>query len=132
MAVVGLTIAIALPYLAHRTSGSRIHILLANTSSLLRDARSAAIARHADVSVLFDGQRRLIWTDQLSVPIPPDVAVSVTTGGGCGANVDGTMSHVVFHADGTNCGSVFRFAANGAVYRLRVNWATGYVEALDG
>lgn len=129
-AIMVLLIALVLPQLAFYTTSTRMHLLLANTASLLRDARTAAIAGNANVTASFDASRRLIWSGRAFVHVPADVSVSVTSGGDCRS--DGDVTEITFRHDGTNCGGVFRFARGHDVYRLRVNWATGYVDVLKG
>lgn len=129
-AIAVLLIGLILPHLAFYTTPSRMHLLLANTASLLRDARTAAIAQNVDVTASFDSSKRLIWSGREFVPLPADVSLSVTSGGECVS--DGDVAEVTFHHDGTNCGGVFHFERGGDAYSLRVNWATGHVDYHKG
>jgi general secretion pathway protein H len=130
LAIIGLMIGLVFPHLAFYTTPTRMHLLLANTASLLRDARTAAIARDADATASFDASRRLIWSGTAFVRLPADVSLSVTSGGNCRS--DGDVMEITFHPDGTNCGGVFRFVRGDDIFRLRVNWATGHVDVLKG
>lgn len=127
-AIAVLLIGLILPHLAFYTTPSRMHLLLANTASLLRDARTSAIAQNTDITASFDRSRRLIWSGREFVQLPADVSLGVTSGGSCVS--DGDVTEITFHNDGTNCGGVFRFDRGGDVYKLRVNWATGHVDVL--
>ncbi|HLH10535.1 MAG TPA: hypothetical protein VKV77_01510 [Methylovirgula sp.] len=129
-AIMALMIALVLPMIAEYTVSARMHLLLANTASLLRDARTVAIAENDDETATFDAEQRVIRFGHRSVHLPADVALSVTSGGGCTS--DGDVTEITFHPDGTNCGGVLRFARGEEVFRLRVNWATGYVDMLKG
>jgi general secretion pathway protein H len=127
-AIACLVLGLILPHLPFGTTPARMHILLADTASILRDARTSAIAENRNVAFSFDSSRRLFLSGRGVVYVPTDVEVSMTSGGGCGSG--GDVADVIFHPDGTSCGGILRFESQAGAYRLRVNWATGYVEAI--
>ncbi len=129
LAISGLLLALVFPHIASHTTPQRMHLLLTKTASLLREARTTAITQGTSVTVRFDPARRLIQTGSAFVSLPGDVGLSLSSGGDCRS--DERASEIVFYHDGTNCGGVFRFNAGRSVYRLRVNWATGYVELAE-
>jgi general secretion pathway protein H len=130
VAIAGLLLALVLPGLAPGTTPARMHILIEEAASMLRDSRTSAIAENRDVKFLFDSDRRSLSAGRAYVYLPTDVAMSVISGGGCSSG--GDVAEVVFHPDGTSCGGILRFVSDDGVYRLRINWATGYVEAIKG
>lgn len=129
-AIACLLLTLMLPSFAPGTTPARMHILMANAASLLRDARTSAIAENRDVTFSFDAEHRFFSSGRAYIYLPVDVAVSVVSGGNCSSG--GDVAEVVFHPDGTSCGGILRFVSDAGVYRLRVNWATGYVETLRG
>lgn len=129
-AIMVLLIGLILPEVASYTTPMRMHLLLANTATLLRNARTTAIAENADETASFDPSRRLIRFGRIFVYLPSDVGLDVTSGGDCRS--DGDVAEITFHSDGTNCGGVLHFERGQEIYRLRVNWATGYVDTLKG
>jgi general secretion pathway protein H len=130
LALAGLIMVLAFPNLPQGTTPVRFRALLANTAALLRDARTAAIAHAADTAATFDRRSRTLRTGEHRVAIPADVDLALTAGGRCGASRDAV--DIVFRADGTSCGGILRFARGGQAFRVRVNWATGHVEIVDG
>jgi general secretion pathway protein H len=130
LALTGLFLALVLPNLATTTTRTRLHMLLSSTVAGLRDARTAAIAHDTDVAVMFDAYQRVIDLGSKRVPIPSDVAFSITTGGSC-VSKKGRIA-IVFRGDGTNCGGVLHFVRNGEIYEIRINWATGTINIVRG
>ncbi len=129
-AIVCLLLGLILPSLTSGTTPARMHLLLANVASMLRNARTSAIAENRDVAFSFDSTHRLFSCGRAFVVLPADVGASVLSGGGCDSG--GDVAQVIFHPDGTGCGGVLRFAGEAGTYRIRVNWATGYVEIIRG
>jgi general secretion pathway protein H len=129
-AVACLLLGLILPSLTTGTTPARMHVLLANAASMLRDARTSAIAENRNITFLFDSEHRLLSSGRAYIYLPPDVGVSVISGGGCDSG--GDIAQIIFHPDGTSCGGLFRFVSDAGIYRLRVNWATGYVETIKG
>lgn len=129
-AITCLLLGLVLPGLTSGTTPARMHVLLANVASMLRDARTSAIAENRDVAFSFDSTRGRFSSGRAFVFLPADVGASMLSGGGC--NSGGDVAEVIFHPDGTGCGGVLRFASDAGVYRIRVNWATGYVEIIRG
>jgi general secretion pathway protein H len=112
------------------TTPARMHVLLSNAASMLRDARTSAIAENRNITFSFDTQHRVLASGRVYMYLPADVGVSVVSGGGCDSG--GDVAEIIFHPDGTSCGGIFRFVSDAGIYRLRVNWATGYVETIRG
>lgn len=130
LVLVGLVMVMAFPNLPQGTTPARFRALLARTTALLRDARSAALAHATDSAATFDRRSRTLRAGAYEVAIPADVDLALTAGSGCGASRD--TAAIVFRADGTSCGGVLRFARGGRAFRVRVNWVTGHVEIVDG
>jgi general secretion pathway protein H len=129
-AIACLLLSLILPSLGTGTTPARMHVLLADAASMLRDARTSAIAENRDTAFIFDSEHRVLSSGRAYIYLPTDVGISVISGGGC--NSGGDIAQVIFHPDGTSCGGIFRFVSDAGIYRLRVNWATGYVETIQG
>jgi Tfp pilus assembly protein FimT len=130
IAIIGLLIALSMPYLKVQTTPTRMHLVLTNIASLLRNARTAAIVQNHSVTAVLDNDRHLIRSGDAIVYLPADVGVSPASGGRCVS--DDRLTEIIFYGDGTNCGGVLRFSQGREFYRLRVNWVTGYVEIAKG
>jgi general secretion pathway protein H len=130
LALMGLLVTLVYPDVPRGTTPTRFRALLANTAVLLRQARTAAIASGGDVYAVFDRRARVLQAGRYRVAIPADVDVTVLAGGRCDSR--GNTVDLVFRADGTNCGGVINFSQDKHVFRVRVNWLTGYVEVLQG
>lgn len=130
LVLISLLMTMVFPAVPQGTTPVRLRALLASTAILLRDTRTAAIARNTEAHAQFDRRERTIRAGLHRIVLPADVTVSVLAGGRCG--VRGDVTDIVFRPDGTNCGSVFRFIAGARAYRIRLNWLTGYVEILEG
>jgi general secretion pathway protein H len=123
-------LALLWPQIARISSPTRLHAFLTETVAMLKDARSMAILNNRPVTAIFDARKKTIRAGQETVELPQDLDLAVTSGGTCRA--DGTRVEIVFRGDGTNCGALLRFARGRQIYRMRVNWLTGYVEVLEG
>lgn len=130
LVLTGLLITMAFPALTHGTNRPRFHALAIGTSTLLRNARTDAIARGSEVRAEFDRRRRTIQTRKQVVVIPADIEVELLSGSRCEAN--GGRIQIIFRPDGSNCGGVFRFAHGDRITRVRLNWLTGHIEILQG
>uniref|UniRef100_Q07N87 Putative general secretion pathway protein H n=1 Tax=Rhodopseudomonas palustris (strain BisA53) TaxID=316055 RepID=Q07N87_RHOP5 len=130
LALTGVLMILAFPSLPPGTNDPRFRALASDTATLLRNARSDAIAR-GDVAVaVFDRRRRSIQTKSQWVSVPDAVEFGLLAGSRC--ETGGERVQLIFRPDGTNCGAVFRFALGPRVARVRLNWLTGYVEILPG
>ena len=129
LALTGLLLAFALPLVPRGTGSAGFGSLVVSAAALLRDARSEAIAHGRSVAAGFDARARQLRAGSHLLTVPRDVDVSLLAGGNCPTN-DSTTTRLVFRADGTNCGGVFRFAGRGHVLRLRVDWADGRIDVV--
>lgn len=130
LAITLLILGFAFPFAPLGTTPSRLLALVSASVSVLREARTAAIAGSQPVSATFDARQRILRSGRNSVAIPADVDFDLETGGNCSAR-DG-VAEIMFRPDGTNCGGFLRFARAGRVLRANVNWLDGHVEVVDG
>lgn len=128
-AIACLVLGLVLPHLPFGMTPSRMHALVADVASLMRDARTSAMAENRDIAVSFESSSRLFADGRASIVIPSEVEVDMISGGGCDSGADD--AELIFHGDGTSCGGIVRFGSQAGAYSLRVNWATGYVEAVQ-
>ncbi|HEY0330275.1 MAG TPA: type II secretion system protein GspH [Rhodopseudomonas sp.] len=129
LALTGLLMALAFPALPPGTSRSQLQALSVSAANLLRDARTAASNSGHDERATFDRLRRTLGSATRLLSVPQDVEVGLLAGARC--NAEAGRIGIVFRADGTNCGGVFRFALRDRAMRVRVNWLTGHVEILQ-
>lgn len=127
-AIACLVLGLILPHLPFGMTPPRMQALVADVASLMRDARTSAMVENRDVAVSFESSSRLFADGRASIVVPSEVEVDMMSGGGCNSGAD--VAELIFHGDGTSCGGVIRFGSQAGAYTLRVNWATGYVEAL--
>ncbi len=130
LAITLLLLSFSLPLVAPGTTPPRMLALVASSVSLLRDARTAAIAGSRPVAARFDVARRRLSSGPNVLGIPGDVAFAFVAGGNCPAgNGD---AEILFRPDGSNCGAVLRFTMGPRGLRARVNWADGRVDVVEG
>lgn len=130
LALVGLLILLAFPIVRPGTDQSRFHELWTNTAALLRDARTSALVRGDAAEVTFDRRRRTIQSRKHVLQLPANVDVKISAGGSCAATAD--RIQIVFRANGTSCGGILQFSLKDRVARIRVNWLTGHIAAVQG
>jgi general secretion pathway protein H len=130
LALTVIVIGLAFPFIPTGTTPVRLHGLLADTVALLRETRTASIARSTSIATTYDADRRTLRAGSRSVVIPPDVDFSLVAGGNC--PIAGGLTGIVFRADGTNCGGVLRFAKASRILRARINWVDGHVDIAEG
>jgi general secretion pathway protein H len=122
---------LAVPTLPRATTANGLTALALQASTVLRTARTNAIAGGRPVSAVIDGGRRTITAGTALLELPSDVDLSVISAGSCPGQ-DGRLG-IEFRPDGTSCGAVIRVARGATAYRLRVNWATAHVAVIkDG
>jgi len=130
LALLGLMMAMALPTVPPGTTPTRFRALLSSAATLLRETRTDAITHGADRLLMFDRPARVLRSGSRRLEIPPDVDIGLFAGASCpmGPNT----ASIVFRSDGSSCGAVLRLARDRMTSRVRVNWATGHVEIIDG
>ena len=130
MAVTIMLITFAFPSVPNGTTPSRLLGLITASVSLLREARTEALAQGKPTAATFDSVSRTLRAGSQIVGIPPDVDFSLVAGGNCPA--DDTRAQILFRADGTNCGGVLRFAKGRRILRARINWVDGRIDVVEG
>ena len=130
LAITILLLSLAYPLVAGGTTPPRMLALVSSTVSMLRDARTTAMASGRPVAARFDAGHRRLVAQNAAVAIPGDVAFTLTAGGNCRTGEGGAA--VLFRPDGSGCGAVLRFAKGTQVLRARVNWADGHVDIAQG
>ena len=130
LALLGLIMAMTLPTVPPGTTPTRFRALLSSAATLLRETRTDAIMHGADRLLMFDRTARVLRGGSRRIEIPADVDIALLAGASCpmGPNA----ASIVFRGDGTSCGAVLRLARDRMTSRVRVNWATGHVEIVDG
>ena len=130
LAVMGLIALIAYPAMPTGTTSTGMTALLVATESVMRDARTMAIASGKPAFATVDRTRRTIRSGEHVVELPADIELTVTAGESC--KTDGQTIAIGFRPDGTSCGGIVRLAKGKKAFRVRVNWVTGHVAIVDG
>jgi general secretion pathway protein H len=127
MALISLFILLALPAIPHGTGAFRLAGYAAQTASLLKATRSRAIEQARDVGLVVDLARKQFVGSAGSLTLPNDVMLDVVASATCR---DG-LTAIVFAADGRSCGAIITLAKEPVVWRIRVNWLTGFIDVLS-
>ncbi len=130
LAITMLIVGFAFPSAPLTTTPSRLLALVSSSVSVLREARTAAIAGGSPVGARYDAAGRTLRAGRNAVTIPADVGFDLVAGGNCPAGEG--AAEILFRADGTNCGGSLRFSRGGRIIRARVNWVDGHIDVLDG
>ena len=130
LALTVMLMAFVFPSVPKGTSASQLVALVTASVSLLREARTEAIAHGTPVGATFESARRMLRAGSQTVTIPTDVDFALVTGGNCPS--DGGRARILFRPDGTNCGGVLSFARNGRLVLARVLWVNGRIDVAEG
>jgi general secretion pathway protein H len=124
IAIIGLAIAIAMPYWPGRSSKLALQTTSRAMLAALRLTRASAIARGADLAVAIDTDRRTFESPVVPMQsIPSDISILLTvaeperTGRGGGA--------FRFFPDGSSTGGSVLFRLESSEQTVCVNWLTG-------
>jgi general secretion pathway protein H len=130
MALLSLLLLLVLPYLPHRTTSSRLGAYAAEVAAVLKADRSAAARSGREVATQVDLIRKRIASGagRRAVSLPSDVTMDMVASEACTLQ-DGQFA-VIFASDGRSCGAVLSLAARNLVWRIRINWLTGFVDVV--
>ncbi len=128
--ILGLVILIGFPALPRGTTNAGLTAVMIETATLMRTARTTALASGRPAVTVVDRVGRTIRQGDRILTLPADLDLAVLAAETCQSN--GATISVVFRPDGTSCGAVVRIAKGNRAFRVRVNWATGHVSILEG
>jgi len=130
MALLSLLILLVLPYLSHGTTASRLGAYAAEVAALLKTDRSAAARSGHDVATQVDVTSKRVASGATGrkVSLPADVTLDLVASETCVLQAD--QFAVIFAPDGRSCGAVVSLAAGPLVWRIRINWLTGFVDVV--
>jgi general secretion pathway protein H len=131
--VVMLAVAAALASVKLGSHGgaAQARALLLNSSDVLRNARLMALRTGIEQVVYVDVPRRRIDSiGRRTLRVPPELGFAAVAARSeqQGDNAFG----IRFFPDGTSTGGELKFATQGRIYELHVNWLTGNVTINDG
>jgi general secretion pathway protein H len=108
-------------------SVTKFRVLMTDTASALREARSRAIANASDALFVVDLAGRQMSNGGNAAPlqVPKDVTITANVA----ESETDTAGHagIRFYRDGSSSGGSLRFAWNGRAAVIDVNWLTGNV-----
>lgn len=125
MAIVALGIVIAVPILSDPSPGARVKAAAHQLVTALREARSEAILRNAEVVVMLDVERRAFRTvpgsRQRALPSDIELAMAASEA----ERLGGSSAGIRFFPDGSSTGGRITLSKAGASYDVTVPWLTG-------
>jgi general secretion pathway protein H len=130
MALLSLLILMVLPSLPHGTTPSRLGAYTADVAALLKTDRSAAARAGREVATRVDlaGKRVASGATGRTVSLPDDVTLDLIASDAC--RLPEGQFAVVFAPDGRSCGAVVSLSTRALVWRIRINWLTGFVDVV--
>jgi len=124
LSILALLAAIALPALTSPSDGVRLRTTAGEVAAALRLARSTAIARNGEVTVVIDADKRTIETKGLPLThLGPDIAVNLTVAEP--ERSAPSRGGFRFFADGSSTGGDIVLRLRNREVRLCVDWLTG-------
>jgi len=125
--------AVALSFRSGASSGTaQFRAALANTTAIMRLARSRAIADASNHVVIIDldGRRISEAASGQGFGISKEVELMATVAESEHYS-DGTVG-IRFYGNGTSTGGRLAYAWRGQTYEIEVNWLTGHVSVREG
>lgn len=128
LGLIGLVLLLIMPAFQAGTSPARQAGYAARVAAILKEDRNAAARTGTEVVTSFRlSDRRVIsGSSPRSVVLPRDLTVDLISSGHCPNRLG--VANIVFSPDGRSCGGVFRLAKRDNVWRIRVNWLTGFID----
>jgi general secretion pathway protein H len=130
MELLSLLILMVLPYVAPGTSPSRLGAYAADVAALFKSDRTAAARSGREVATRIDLVAKKIasGSSRRAVSLPSDVTLDLIASDAC--RLPEGQFAVIFAADGRTCGAVLSLAKASLVWRIRINWLTGFVDVV--
>lgn len=131
MVVMGLTYALVPPLLGAGATGTELKAAARQLAAGLRKARSEAIARKHEATLLMDIENRRfqVTGDPRVYHLPSKLGIEVYAAQSESATE--TMGAIRFYPDGSSTGGRITVSANDRKYAVNVNWLTGQVTILE-
>jgi general secretion pathway protein H len=130
MALLSLLMFMVLPYVAPGTSPSRLGAYAGEVAALLKADRSAASRSGREVATRIDLAAKKIasGSSARAISLPDDVTLDLIASDAC--RLPEGQFAVIFAADGRTCGAVVSLALRSLVWRIRINWLTGFIDVV--
>jgi len=130
MALLSFLILLVLPSLPHGTTPSRLGAYAAEVAAVLKNDRTAAARSGREVATQVDlaNKRIASGSSRRAVSLPADVTLDLVASDAC--RLPEGQFAVVFAPDGRSCGAVLSVATQALVWRIRINWLTGFVDVV--
>lgn len=127
LAIVALAASAVLSVGRNSLDSARVRAFIVESEALFRDARTAAIERRAETSVIIDtGSRRLsLPALGRSLTVPAGVSLDARVAKSSGKD----LPAIRFFPSGGSTGGELAFHFRGRSYALRINWLTGRTDA---
>lgn len=127
LAIAGLIVGLASPLVTRGFPGVKLDTAASTVAQALRQARSAAITRNAEVVFRLDVEARAlrVGTSGRATTLPEDIGLRFLVGD---QEVTGeTTGGIRFYPDGSSTGGRVHLALGGRAYRVEVDWLTGRI-----
>ena len=126
LTILALTVTLAMPLLSGRSDGLRLQTASSELAASLRTTRSAAIVRHAPMTLLLDVDRRSFGSAVVSQrSFAPDIEAKLTFASGIQAAA--SEGGFKFFPDGSSTGGDVTLSLHGKQTKVCVDWLTGGV-----
>jgi general secretion pathway protein H len=126
LVILGLTVTLAVPVFTRAMPGVEAKAAAREVASLLRAARSLAIAGNREVTVAVDLDRRTVdLAGARSRTIAKGIGIGLYTA--AEELIDRGAGRIRFYPDGTSTGGRVRFSAGERNYDVVVDWISGHV-----
>jgi general secretion pathway protein H len=130
MALLSFLILLVVPSLPHGTTASRLGAYAAEVAAVLKNDRTAAARSGREVATQVDlaNKRIASGSSRRTVSLPADVTLDLVASDAC--RLPEGQFAVVFAPDGRSCGAVVSVATQALIWRIRINWLTGFVDVV--
>lgn len=128
MVVLTLVIGLAVPLMSTGQEGAELRSTAAQMTNALRRARSEALLRNTETTMVLDLSRRTYWagdTPESPAHIPPRLKVTFETA--AAERIAGDVARIRFFPDGSSTGGRIDLNGQGRHAAIRVNWLTGQI-----
>lgn len=126
MALLGLALAISIPYVAKSGQGQMLDATAAQLASLFRSAQTQSYVSNLMVDVTFDRDKRTWTIARGAAPLRFDDSIKVTALTIAEAVSEKRVSYRFF-PEGGNSGGRVLLEANSAATEISLHWLTGAV-----
>lgn len=125
MAILALTVTVALPRAQWAPAGQSVRLAVTEIAAALKAARAHAMRANAEARVVVDGSARRVVADGQARALTLPRGILVAWDVSAMDRVRADAAQIRFKPDGTSSGGTFRISAQRQTAIIRVDWLTG-------